>query len=88
MLNIEYSNVFKKDLKRYKHRKDILLDLEYVMSLLTQGKPLLLKHRDHLLTGNWVDFRECHIRNDVLLIYKIEENTLFLTRLGSHLELF
>ncbi|WP_249274201.1 type II toxin-antitoxin system YafQ family toxin [Parachlamydia sp. AcF125] len=40
------------------------------------------------MTGNWATYRECHVRNDILLIYKIEGGILFLTRFGSHSELF
>ena len=47
------------------------------------------KYKDHALTGNWKDHRDCHIKPDLVLIYRIEEddNILRLTRLGSHSEL-
>ena len=50
--------------------------------------PLDEKNCDHPLTGNWIDHRECHVKPDILLIYKSDETTLFLERLGSHSELF
>jgi mRNA interferase YafQ len=41
------------------------------------------------LTGAWNGYRECHIKPDLLLIYKkSDQNTLRLARLGSHSELF
>ncbi|MQT78311.1 type II toxin-antitoxin system YafQ family toxin [Pseudomonas helleri] len=51
-------------------------------------KPLPEKHRDHALTGNWKDHRDCHIKPDWLLIYcKPDDERLQLVRLGSHSEL-
>ena len=45
--------------------------------------------RDHALSGNWSGYRECHIKPDLLLIYrKPDASTLRLARLGSHSELF
>jgi mRNA interferase YafQ len=88
MLKIELTATIKRDLKKYKHQKDVLLDLQEIILLLASQKALPTKNRDHNLTGNWVNHRECHVRNDVLLIYKIEEGALFLTRFGSHAELF
>jgi len=47
------------------------------------------RHRDHDLTGDWAGYRECHIKPDLLLIYrKPDSETLWLARLGSHGELF
>jgi mRNA interferase YafQ len=88
MLRIELTNSVKKDLKKYKHQKEVLIELQGIIGLLTKKKSLHTKHRDHNLTGNWIYHRECHVRNDVLLIYKIEHDVLFLTRFGTHSELF
>lgn len=88
MLKIELTNAIKKDLKKYKHEKEVLLELQKIIGLLTEKRSLPTKYRDHNLTGNWVNHRECHVRNDILLIYKVEEDILFLTRFGSHSELF
>lgn len=88
MLKIELTNAIKKDLKKYKHQKEVLLELQEIIELLARKKNLPAKYRDHNLTGNWIHHRECHVRSDVLLIYKIEDSILFLTRFGSHSELF
>ena len=88
MLRIEFTNSIKKDLKRYKHQKDVILEFQKIIELLSAKRSLPTKHRDHPLTGNWATFRECHVRNDILLIYKIENDILFLTKFGSHSELF
>ena len=89
MLEIEYSNQFKKDFK--KARKLPLLELKIifdVISALEKEQVLDEKLKDHDLSGNWVNFRECHIKPDLLLIYQIENSVLRLARLGSHSELF
>lgn len=88
MLKIEFTTAVKKDLKRYKHQKNELLALQEIIELLAKKIDLPAKHRDHNLTGNWSCHRECHVKNDILLIYKVENGTLFLTRFGSHSELF
>ena len=46
------------------------------------------KYKDHTLKGKYESFRECHIKPDLLLIYKIENNILKLVDIGSHSELF
>ncbi|MBS0622510.1 MAG: type II toxin-antitoxin system YafQ family toxin [Verrucomicrobia bacterium] len=88
MLEIELTRTIKKDLKKYQHKKDTLHALQEVIGILMSKQALPAKYRDHHLTGNWVKHRECHVKNDTLLIYKIENNILFLTRFGSHSELF
>lgn len=81
---------FKKDLKKIqKQNKNIKL-LSEIIDLLADGKSLPEKNRDHELSGNFKGFRECHIQPDWLLIYEISDNELilFLTRTGSHSDLF
>ena len=46
------------------------------------------KYRDHALTGNWQDYRDCHIKPDQVLIYRIYGDTIELHRMGTHAELF
>jgi mRNA interferase YafQ len=46
------------------------------------------KYKDHKLKGRFKNRRECHIEPDWLLIYKIEGETIFFERTGSHSELF
>jgi len=60
-----------------------------VVKLLTDDKPLAPRNYDHPLSGNWKDHRDCHIRPDLVLIYrKPDAETLELVRLGPHSELF
>jgi mRNA interferase YafQ len=49
--------------------------------------PLPPHYKDHALTGNWLDYRDCHLKPDLVLIYQITDNDLILVRLGSHSEL-
>lgn len=59
-----------------------------VLEALAQDRPLDIRHRDHALSGNWKDHRDCHIKPDLVLLYrKPDDETLELIRLGSHSEL-
>lgn len=88
-LEIDRSTQFKKDFnKALKLPFEDLKEIFDVMSLLENQQTLKEKYRDHKLTGNWSDFRECHIKPDLLLIYRVIESELQLARLGSHAELF
>lgn len=73
-----------------KKRGKDLEKLKYVVNELANQRPLDEKYRDHELTGNYRNFRECHIVPDWLLIYRIEkgELTLALVRTGTHSDLF
>ena len=73
-----------------KKRGKGLAKLKYVVNELANQRPLDEKYRDHELTGNYRNFRECHIEPDWLLIYRIEkgELTLALVRTGTHSDLF
>ena len=73
-----------------KKRGKDLEKLKYVVNELANQRPLDEKYRDHELTGNYRNFRECHIQPDWLLIYRIEkgELTLALVRTGTHSDLF
>ena len=93
MRTIERSSAFKRDYKRAKaiprHSKDVNSLVSTVVELLLSGQVLPEKNRDHALSGDWVGYRECHIKPDLLLIYrKSNADTLRLARLGSHSELF
>lgn len=89
MLDIVLSTQFKKDLKLLKKRGNDLALLKDVVDTLAKREALNDKYRDHALTGNYADFRECHIQPDWLLIYRIHEDTLilFLSRTGTHSDL-
>lgn len=90
MLDIISSNRFKRDLKLAIRRGYKIELLDEVVSKLAEGQALDVKHKDHALTGDYKDFRECHITPDWLLIYRIMENelVLLLSRTGTHSDLF
>ena len=93
MRTIERSSAFKRDYKRAKasprHRGDMDSLVTSIVSLLLLDQPLPERHRDHPLSGDWAGYRECHIKPDLLLVYrKPDADTLRLARLGSHSELF
>ncbi len=91
MRTIERTGQFKRDYKREargRHRAWLGDDLAAILTMLASDQPLEPRHRDHALSGEWSDHRDCHIRPDLVLIYqKPDDATVRLVRLGSHAEL-
>ena len=87
---IKFTSQFKKDLKKAKKQGRDIDKLFEVINSLAQGAQLPNKYRDHQLSGNYKDCRECHIEPDWLLIYQVIDNVLVLSliRIGSHADLF
>lgn len=89
MLKLEYATQFKKDFKKVaKLPIPDVVEVGHVIKQLQLSNALPEKYIDHPLSGNWVGYRDCHIKPDLVLIYKIGSNTLKLARVGSHSELF
>jgi mRNA interferase YafQ len=93
MRTIKRATNFKKDYRRVKasprHAQDVGGLLQPILVLLVNDAPLPENCRNHELAGNWTGYRECHIKPDLLLIYRtIGSDKLGLARLGSHSELF
>lgn len=90
MLEIKTTTQFERDLKLLKKRGYNLKLLKNVIDALANGKKLEAKYKDHFLQGNYSYFKECHIKPDWLLIYRIDNNMLILTllRTGTHSDLF
>ena len=81
--------LFKKDFKKItKMAIPEIIEVGHVIAKLQRGEALDARHVDHALTGNWLGFRDCHIKPDLVLIYRVEEGVLQLARIGSHSELF
>lgn len=91
MRKIERTTQFKRDYKREsrgRHRTSLDAVLVPVLKALAYERPLERRHHDHALSGNWRDHRDCHVKPDLILIYrKPDPGTLQLVRLGSHAEL-
>ncbi len=91
MRTIERTGQFKRDYKREakgQHRATLDEDLFLVIKALANDQALEPRYRDHALTGNWKDHRNCHIKPDLVLIYQTPESDILrLVRLGSHSEL-
>ena len=91
MRTIRRTAAFKRDYRREKKgrfAKILDLELENVVADLAADRPLQQRHHDHALTGSWKDHRDCHVRPDLVLIYrKPDTGHLDLVRLGSHSEL-
>ncbi|TPE54098.1 type II toxin-antitoxin system YafQ family toxin [Maribrevibacterium harenarium] len=89
MYHLEYSTRFKKDFKKVdKMAIPDILEVGNVISQLQRGDALAPHNIDHALTGNWLGFRDCHIKPDLVLIYRIHKESLQLARIGSHSEIF
>ncbi|WP_313530784.1 type II toxin-antitoxin system YafQ family toxin [Anaerotignum sp.] len=90
MYDIQITSRFKKDLKTAIKRGYSMESLNNVVDMLASGQSLPEKNKDHFLSGNWSNYRECHVAPDWLLIYKIENDILVLTlvRTGTHSDLF
>jgi mRNA interferase YafQ len=91
MRTIKYTSRFKRDYRREKsgrYGKKLDAVLLEVVEMLAADTPLPHKNFDHSLSGDWSDHRDCHVKPDLVLIYrKPDAETLELVRLGSHSEL-
>ena len=90
MFEVVLSNRFRKDLKLAAKRGLRLDELNAIVNQLAAGQPLPERNRAHALTGDYIGFRECHIRPDWLLVYRVDGDALelFLFRTGTHSDLF
>jgi len=88
MLKLFRTKTFLKEYRKIKFTDKLYLKyMVYITSLLKE-KNLPQEAKDHPLKGNYSNYREFHISGDLLLIYRIEDETLKLVRIGSHSELF
>ncbi len=92
MRTIDRSTAFRRDFRRLRadprHRDIDQLFLELVTAL-ASDLVLPAKQRDHPLSGQWAGYRDCHLKSDLVLIYRKRGTDLLeLVRLGTHSELF
>jgi mRNA interferase YafQ len=86
---VKQTSRFKKDYKTAKKRGYDIQEMRKIVIMLANDEILPEKNRDHALTGDWTGYRECHILNDWLLVYRKEADVLVLTltRTGTHSDL-
>jgi mRNA interferase YafQ len=86
----DYLKSFLKDWERLTRsgRYDMTRLKEAMMLLVANDAPIGPEWKDHPLTGDWADHRECHIGGDFLLIYQVDGNFINFVRAGTHSELF
>ena len=91
MRTISRTTAFRRDYKRElkgRYRKTLEGDLRDVLEILVVDGTLPERCYDHALTQDWKDHRDCHIKPDLILIYRLPNGeSLELVRLGSHSEL-
>ena len=66
----------------------ILKNFSPASKLLLPKKELPEKYRDHALTGNFKGYRDCHVKPDLVLVYKLHDDEIELHHLKTHSELF
>lgn len=88
MLEVSFTNQFKKDYKICIKRGYDMLLLQNIINILAIPAILPERNKDHDLKGTYIGKRECHILPDWLLVYKINGSRLVLYRTGTHSDLF
>lgn len=88
MLSPSYTRQFERDLKKMRKQGKKLEKIRTVIQKPVSEEQLALRYRDHKLTGNYKDRRECHIEPNWLLIYKLTDTEIIFERTGSHSDLF
>ena len=84
----DFTKQFKKDHARRIAGTRMEPEFEELFDLLTGGAPLPASYHDRMLVGDWKGYRDCLLRGDMMLIYKIAGDTIIFTRINAHSELF
>ena len=89
---IVFENSYFKDLKKVAKQglfsDEVAFEVQKITDLLIADKPLDAKYKNHALVGDYKGYRDCHIKPDLVLIYKISDESMNLTRIGRHQDLF
>lgn len=91
MYIVDSTQAYRKAYKRVSKRKEFNRQvLEDIVDTLSRGEKLEAKYNDHQLSGEFQDYRECHMKNNILLMYQKHENVLvlLLVNIGTHDDLF
>lgn len=86
--SIRRTSQFRKDVKRLQRSGKDIEELLFVITELAEGKQLSRQYHDHPLKGKFKGKRDCHIEDDWILLYSIENNEVILYRTGTHSQLF
>lgn len=88
MLKITTSKKYRTQFKKQTAQDQDLID--EVVFKIANSEILEQKLCDHALKGKYSQYRECHIKPDLLLVYAIKDDVLelYLAATGSHSELF
>jgi mRNA interferase YafQ len=82
------TNKFEKDIELAKRRGKDMDKIRTIIDLLVNRHSLSGALNDHPLKGEFKGYRDLHIEADWLLIYKVDDKDLWLSRTGSHADLF
>jgi len=88
MKNIFQTSQFKRDFKKINSRGKDIDKLQSLVKAILKGDQLESRYHDHPLSGKWTGSRDCHVEPDWVLIYRIDGDSLYLERTGSHSDLF
>ena len=88
MLKLFRTKIFLKEYSKIKFTDKLYIKYIVYITTLLKEENLPIESKDHQLKGEWNDFCEFHVSGDLLVIYKIYNETLYLARIGSHSQLF
>jgi mRNA interferase YafQ len=90
LFSVVQTNRFKREPWRVSRQNKNIDELETIANIIAARDALPPTNRDHILTSNYREHRECHIEPDWLLIYRVDEydEIIILVRTGSHSDLF
>ena len=86
-MKYRFSHRYQKDVKRLKKRNFDLKKLIAVQAAIIAQK-FTSKHRHHKLKGEYAGYYDCHISDDWIVVYEIEENEIIFRRTGTHQDIF
>lgn len=84
MREIKQASKFRRDVKKLERRGYDFTKFKLVVKLLAEGYQLPPEFHDHDLQGQWKPSRECHLAFDIVLVYQIQDNTVYFQRIGTH----
>lgn len=88
MREVVWSSAIKREARLLAKQGKKLEKLESIIKSLVAGTKLPAKLRDHALTGKYKGFRDLHVEPDWVLVYQVDDDAVYLYRMGSHSDLF